>query len=204
MALGESRSYSWLCNSQISLGNYSFGTGSVMRVGLGNNIVIGFTGGTLIYNFAVITYGVIYVTYQITKLANSGTALEMFDVKMFINGKRVNQIATSGTSTNSVPNNTQTIQRFNLGMLNSSTFNNNGFSSRINFFSMHNRIITFKEIRELHLGRDPLLTSPLYHYDFTSVTPLPAGNKLIPNTGSGTIDAARLENADNITRPLFT
>ena len=95
--------------------------------------------------------------------------------------------------------------RFNLGMLNSLPNNplaNSFRSQRLNFFSVHNRVLSVQDIRKLHLGAAPLTTSPIYHFDFTNLV-ADGSNRRIVNTGTGTIDDVRLENHTNLLTPLF-
>ena len=208
MGLGEERSYTVL-GRQFGLGIYTSPTGSFIRyLGNSNFILLQFTGGTLRYRFATSipfgTQAVSYVTYTITRTALTGTAAQCYDVKLYVNGKEVPIISETGSISNNTPSvGMVQVQRYNLGLLNSTTDGRaNFFQTTLNYLSVHNRILTFKEIRELHLGKPPLTFAPLYHYDFTSVTP-GTGTKFISNTGSGTIDDCRLENHTNTLTTLF-
>jgi hypothetical protein len=206
MTVGESRTYSFLGNG-LGSGVFIAASGSVINdTGGGGGLVsIYFTGGVIQYFNDTIRYDnnlIRYFTVTITRLALTGTAAQCYDIVFYRNGKRFLPTTVRFSTNNNIPIVSSSV--FNIGNYyrSGNLQTDNGLVAKLNFFSMHNRILTFKEIRELHLGKAPLSFNPLYHYDLTNVAP-GLGNRTIPNTGSGTIDAAQLQNHTNNLTTLF-
>lgn len=210
MTVGEERSYTFL-GMQCAFGFYDSTVNSFFRdLGNSNILYMWFQSGRTLQFFETaepLAFGnslVRYFTITIRRIALTGLVQNCFEIEVFRNGKKLAILSQTGNITNATAPH-QGTRRYNLGLLNaltniplSNSFRNQG----IRYFAMHKRILSKKEIREIHLGNDIANYNPNYHYDFTNLV-VDGSKRRIPNLGTDAIDDARLENHTNLLTPLF-
>lgn len=198
MLVGESRTYTTL-GEALDSGIFIAGSGSI--IGDSQAIIIAsifFTGGVVQYFVARPNNKIHYLTTTITRTALTGTAAQMYQVVFYFNGLKILPTTIRFSSTNNIPLINQSVYHLAANSA-------NRFSAKRSFFAMHDRALTFAEIRKIHLGGDLMTIAPAkYYYDFTNLV-VDGGNRRINNIGTGTIDQARLENSNNESDivPLF-
>jgi hypothetical protein len=201
MTVGEERSYSWL--SMINaIGSIDLAAPNIQEyfriLGVSNYLQMDIGVDRIAYAFENTGFfstgdtNVMYVTLLIRRNTLTGTANNMYNLALYINGHRINQISGVGNITTNTYRFGTTV--FNLGMLNGlfNPLDTNRFRSQgLNYLKVHKRILSRKEVTNLHLDQNIVAN---YEYDFTNLQPHPSipSARIIPNSGTDTIDDAIL------------